>query len=179
MRLAMLIAAACLGAATVAHADGKDEKTLLVPPIAPLEATGAEAAPLPVSLPPGHEPETYRFGATYSVMDAASALACEAACDDALSCQAWSFVDTYGASAARCELKRGQGRKEENRLATSGIATKLKNAALGEPPEAVMTPALAPGQLQGGLAEADEAASDIVETADAAALTPAPAPSSP
>lgn len=152
MRLAMLIAVACLGLAAGASADGKEEKTVSAPPISPLEATGQEAAPLPVSAAPGHEPSTYRFGATYIVIDGGDALACETACDDEFSCQAWSFVDSYGASPARCELKRGQGRKEENRLATSGVATKLKTAALGETMTPAMTPApSAPaGQLEGG-----------------------------
>ncbi len=174
MRFAILIAAACLGLAASAHADGKDGKTMSVPPIAPLEATGTEAMYEPAALPVGHERDVYRFGATYSVVESASALSCQAACDDEMSCKAWSFVDTYGASPARCELKRGQGKKEENRLATSGIATKLKNAALGEMPEPAAAPMTEPGQLQGGLA-ASEA---VMETVDAG-VTPVPAPSSP
>lgn len=160
MRLALMIAAACLGLAATAHADGKEGKTMSAPPIAPLEATGNEAVLEPASLPAGHERNTYRFGATYSVTDAVSALACEAACDDEMSCKAWSFVDMYGASPARCELKRGQGKKEENLLATSGIATKLKEAALGETVAPAVAPVAEPGQLQGG-------------------VTPAPAPSLP
>lgn len=150
MRLATLIAAACLGLAASAHADGKDGKTLSVPPIAPLEATGAmqEAA---YTAPPSHEPNTYRFGATYSVVDTSSALACEAACDGDASCRAWSYVDSYGASPARCELKAGQGRKEENPLATSGVATKLKTATLGDMPVPPPAPATDPGQLSGGI----------------------------
>lgn len=158
MRLMMLIAAACLGLAASAHADGKDGKTLSVPPVAPLEATGTGTLYEPVSLPRGHEPNVYLFGATYEVMSSASPLACEAACNDNLSCQAWSFVDAYGASPARCELKRGQGRKEENPLATSGIASVLKNATLGETAAPAPRPVADPGQLQGG-------------------ATPAPAPS--
>ncbi|ABI77723.1 conserved domain protein [Hyphomonas neptunium ATCC 15444] len=154
MRLAMLIAAACLGLAASAHADGKDGKTLSVAPIAPLEATGTEAVYEPAALPPGHEPNVYRFGATYAVVSSVSSLACEAACDDDLSCKAWSFVDTYGASPARCELKRGQGRKEENPLATSGIALALKKAALGETPVPAAQPVPEPGQLQGGVTPA-------------------------
>lgn len=165
MRLALMIAAACIGLAASAHADGKEGKTMSVPPIAPLEATGNKAALEPAALPAGHERNTYRFGATYSVTDATSALACEAACDDEMSCKAWSFVDAYGASPARCELKRGQGKKEENLLATSGVATKLKEAALGEQVAPAAAPVAEPGQLQGGLAEAD--------------VTPAPAPSLP
>lgn len=160
MRLAMLIAAACLGLAASAHADGKEGKTLSVRPIAPLEATGTvtEAAYTPA--PASHEPNIYRFGATYSVVDTASALACETACDEDVSCKAWSYVDTYGASPARCELKRGQGRKEENPLATSGVANRLKTAILGDMPEPAPAPQIDPGQLSGG-------------------LTPAPAPSLP
>ena len=150
MRLATLIAAACLGLAASAHADGKDGKTLSVPPIAPLEATGMvnDAA---FTAPPSHEPNIYRFGATYSVVDTSSALACEAACDGDASCRAWSYVDTYGASPARCELKQGQGRREENPLATSGVATKLKTATLGETQAPAPVPAADPGQLSGGV----------------------------
>lgn len=151
MRLATLIAAACLGLAASAHADGKDGKTLSVPPIAPLEATGMvnEAAYTPA--PASHEPNTYRFGATYSVVDTNSALACETACDEDASCKAWSHVDSYGASPARCELKRGQGRREENPLATSGVATKLKTATLGETQVPAPVPVADPDQLSGGL----------------------------
>ena len=150
MRLATLIAAACIGLAASAHADGKDGKTLSVPPIAPLEATGMvnEAAYI---APPSHEPNIYRFGATYSVTDTSSALACEAACDGDASCRAWSYVDTYGASPARCELKAGQGRKEENPLATSGVASKLKTATLGETQAPAPAPVADPGQLSGGV----------------------------
>jgi len=150
MRLAMLIAAACLGLAASAHADGKDGKTFSVPPIAPLEATGAmhDAA---YTAPPSHEPNTYRFGATYSVVDTATALICETACDGDASCKAWSFVDAYGASPARCELKAGQGRKEENPLATSGVATKLKTATLGETQAPAAVTVADPGQLSGGV----------------------------
>lgn len=167
MRLAMLIAAACLGLAASAHADGKDGKTLSVPPVAPLEATGTEAMYEPAALPPGHERDVYRFGATYAVVESTSSLSCETACDGDVSCQAWSFVETYGASPARCELKRGQGRKEENRLATSGVATKLKTSMMGEAPAPAYRPVTEPGQLQGGLAGGETGA------------TPAPAPSSP
>lgn len=150
MRLATLIAAACLGLAASAHADGKDGKTLSVPPIAPLEATGMvnEAA---YTAPPSHEPNIYRFGATYSVTDTPSALACEMACDGDASCKAWSYVNSYGASPVRCELKAGQGRREENPLATSGVATKLKTATLGETQAPAPTPEADPGQLSGGV----------------------------
>lgn len=165
MRLAILIAAICAGLAAGAYADGKEERKLSAPGLTPLEATGAEAAPIPqtVITPASHEPAIFRFGATYSVMPGSTALACEAACDEALSCQAWTFVEPYGAAPARCELKRGQGRKEENPLATSGVATKLKTAFTGEPDASLpVEPAKAilPGQLQGG-------------------PKPAPAPSSP
>ena len=177
MRFAILIAAACLGLAASALADGKEGKTMSVPPISQLEATGTEAMYEPAALPVGHERDVYRFGATYNVVESASARACEAACDDEMSCKAWSFVDTYGASPARCELKRGQGKKEENPLATSGIANSLKNAALGEMPQPVAAPVSEPGQLDGGLTKT-EASEAVVETADAG-VTPAPAPSSP
>lgn len=177
MRFAMLIAAVCLGLAASAHADGKEGKTMSVPPVSPLEATGTEAMYEPTALPVGHERDVYRFGATYDVVETSSALACEAACDDEMSCKAWSFVETYGASPARCELKRGQGKKEENRLATSGIANSLKTAVLGEEPQPEAAPVSEPGQLDGGLAQA-ETPEAVAETAEAG-VTPAPAPSSP
>lgn len=159
MRLALMIAAACVGIASIAYADGKDGQTLSVPPVAPLEATGTQALYEPATLPPGHEPNAYRFGATYAVIDSDAPLACETACNDDLSCKAWSFVETYGGSPARCELKRGQGRKEENPLATSGVASALKKVVLGDAPAPAAPAAAEPGQLQGG-------------------VTPAPAPSS-
>lgn len=152
MRLAMLIAAACLGlTAALAHADGKEGKTYN-PQVKPLEATGIDASYGP--LPASHETGYYRFGATFTALETATPLACEAACNGNDICQAWSFVHTYGAAPARCELKRAAGRKEENPLAISGIAESLKRDMIGE---AIVRPAdepAAPGQLKGGLSQA-------------------------
>lgn len=160
MRLAMLIAAACLGlTATLAHADGKEGKTYN-PQVKPLEATGIDASYGPA--PASHETGYYRFGATFTSLDSDTPLACEAACNDNDICQAWSFVHTYGAAPARCELKRAAGRKEENPLAISGIAESVKSAMIGE---TVVQPAdepAAPGQLKGGLSQGeDEPAPDF------------------
>lgn len=122
MRLVALFAAAALiglGAA----ADGKSGKTLKPAPVAPLEAT--EASLVPAAVPPGHEAGIYRHGATYSVLTGDTALSCEAACRDDGVCQSWSFVDAYGSSGARCELKRGGGKPEQNLLATSGVSPRV------------------------------------------------------
>lgn len=154
MRLAMLIAAACLGlTAALAHADGKEGKTYN-PQVRPLEATGIDASYSPV--PASHETGYYRFGATFTSVESDTPIACEAACNDNNVCQAWSFVHTYGAAPARCELKRAAGRKEENPLAISGIAESLKRDMIGD---AVVRPTdepVPPGQLKGGLSQVEE-----------------------
>lgn len=128
MRLAALIAAtAILGLA--AHADGVARKAVKTPGVSPLEATEASYGPSVV--PPGHEAGRYRHGATYAVVDAGSALACQAACGDDGMCQAWSYVAGYGSADARCELKQGGGKSEENLLATSGISPRLDTVIWG------------------------------------------------
>ncbi|HRJ02141.1 MAG TPA: PAN domain-containing protein [Hyphomonas sp.] len=122
MRLAALIAAtAILGLA--AHADGVSKRAVKSPSVSPLEATDASYGPS--KAPPGHEVGRYRHGATYSVIDADSALACQAACGDDGVCQAWSYVAGYGSAAARCELKQGGGKAEENLLAISGVSPRV------------------------------------------------------
>lgn len=40
-------------------------------------------------------------------------------------CQAWSYVAGYGLAAARCELKQGGGKSEENLLAISGVSPRV------------------------------------------------------
>ncbi len=163
MRLAMLIAAACLGlTATLAHADGKEGKTYN-PQVKPLEATGIDASYGPA--PASHETGYYRFGATFTSLESDTPLACEAACNGNDVCQAWSFVHSYGAAPARCELKRAAGRKEENPLAISGIAESLKSAMLGETAPMPADEPTAPGQLKGGLTGTEDN-----QTADMAAL---------
>lgn len=180
MRLATLIAAACLGLAASAAADGKEGKTYDVPPVTPLEATGLTA--IPVSAPPNHELGVYRFGATFAYLPGSTPLACEAVCVQDNQCQAWSFVDVYGAAPARCELKGGQGRKEENPLAISGVSPHITKSIYGEAPapQPVSLPT-GPDGLKGGVASVEEAAPEL-ETArmDAALnLRTAPAPSLP
>lgn len=134
MRLAALIAAtAILGLA--AHADGVAKRAVKSPTVSPLEATDASYGP--GKTPPGHEVGRYRHGATYSVVDAGSALACQAACGDDGVCQAWSYVAGYGSAEARCELKQGGGKSEENLLAISGVSPRVDAVIWGAsaPPE--------------------------------------------
>ena len=162
MRFVTLVAAACLGLAALAHADGKEGRTLIVPSISPLEETDAPLMS-PASYHPDHEHGVYRFGSTYSVRAGTTAAACEASCADAVSCQSWSFVSSYGASLARCELKRGGGRAEENPLAISGVSPALRETMWGNSsPMMPAEPALLPGQLIGGAANME--AADPIET---------------
>lgn len=168
MRLVLLIAAACLALAALAHADGRDGRTLNVPSLKPLDVTETQwPGDAPGYRTPGHEYGVYRFGSTYSVKDGSTPAACETACHDAASCRAWSFVEGYGASPARCELKRGGGRPEENRLAVSGYSPALRAAMWGAAAPVAYEPAPLPGQLIGG-ASSDQA--DAGSDADYAAL---------
>lgn len=124
MRIAVLLAAAaCLGLG--ASADGIARKAVTSPDFERLTATEGPAVP-------GHETHIYRHGSTYKVDAGSSALACEAACGGEPVCQSWSFVAAYGNSGARCELKRGGGKSEENRLATSGVSPRINAAFWGE-----------------------------------------------
>lgn len=117
MRLAVLFAATlCMG--LVASADGVSRKAVSTPDLDRLTATSAPANP-------AHERYRYRHGATYSVGPGSTADACEITCGDDAVCQAWSFVEAYGSAKARCELKRGGGKSEENLLATSGISPRV------------------------------------------------------
>ena len=127
MRLAILLAAAaCLGFA--ASADGVSRKAVSSPGMDPLSATEASLAPAA----PGHEVYRYRHGSTYKVDAGFTPLACEAACGEDAVCQSWSFVEAYGSSGARCELKQGAGKSEENLLATSGVSPRVDAAYWGE-----------------------------------------------
>ena len=127
MRLAILLAAtACLGFA--ASADGVSRKAVSSPGMDPLTATEASRGPAT----PGHEVYRYRHGSTYKVDAGSTALACEAACGEEAVCQSWSFVEAYGSSGARCELKQGAGKSEENLLATSGVSPRVDATYWGE-----------------------------------------------
>ncbi len=127
MRFAMLfVAAACLGLA--AGADGVARKAVSSPQIDRLTATEASRGPAS----PGHEVYRYRHGSTYKVDTGSTALACQAACGDDAVCQSWSFVEAYGSAGARCELKRGAGKSEENLLATSGVSPRVDASYWGE-----------------------------------------------
>lgn len=135
MRIAILLAAtACLGFA--ASADGVSRKAVTSPGMDRLTATEASRGPAT----PGHEVYRYRHGSTYKVDAGSTPLACEAACGEDTVCQSWSFVEAYGNSDARCELKRGGGKSEENLLATSGVSPRVDASYWGEvaapvPPE--------------------------------------------
>lgn len=129
MRLAILLAAtALLGLA--AGADGVSGKAVSSPGIDPLTATGTSAYSGPQT--PGHEIHRYRHGSTYKVDVGTTADACEAACGEDGVCQSWSFVEAYGSAAARCELKRGSGKSEENLLATSGVSPRVDASYWGD-----------------------------------------------
>ncbi len=129
MRFALLFfAVACLG--LVAGADGVSRKAVSSPGLDRLTVTGSSAWSEPVS--PGHEVYRYRHGATYRIDAGSTAYACEAACGDDAVCQAWSFVQEYGSAGARCELKRGGGKSEENLLATSGVSPRVTASYWGE-----------------------------------------------
>ncbi len=127
MRLAILFAAtALLGLA--AGADGVSRKAVSSPEMDRLTATEVSRGPAPR----GHEVDRYRHGSTYQVDAGSTALACQVACGDDEVCQSWSFVEAYGSAAARCELKRGAGKSEENLLATSGVSPRVDVSYWGE-----------------------------------------------
>lgn len=129
MRLAMLFAAAaCIG--LVAAADGVARKAVSSPEMDRLTATETSLPGGPAT--PGFETYTYRHGATYKVDAGTTALSCQAACGEDAVCQAWSFVEAYGSAGARCELKRGGGKPEENLLATSGVSPRVDASYWGE-----------------------------------------------
>ena len=117
MRFTLLFSAFAVLAMS-AGADGKPRSLPLREQAAPLIASGEMPAQAP---PAGHETWRYRRGATYQILRLDNVFACEAACATEAICLAWSFVETDGSAEPRCELKRGAGRQEENRLATSGV----------------------------------------------------------
>jgi hypothetical protein len=138
MRLAMLFAAtACIG--LVAGADGVARKAVSSPEIDRLTATETSMTGGPAT--PGFEADIYRHGATYRVDTGTTALDCQVACGEDGLCQAWSFVEAYGSAGARCELKQGGGKPEENLLATSGISPRLDAGFWGETTVEVEAPA--------------------------------------
>jgi len=137
MRIAiLLIATACLGLA--AGADGVSRKAVSSPGMDPLSATGTSA--WNGSDTPGHEKFRYRHGSTYKVDAGSTADACEAACGEDGICQSWSFVEAYGSAPARCELKQGAGKSEENLLATSGVSPRVDASYWGEANVAAAAP---------------------------------------
>lgn len=72
---------------------------------------------------PIYEPDTYRFGGTYSVVGSGSASQCASTCGQDNNCLAWSFVDLPGTSSKfACELKSTTGRAEINPTSISGIS---------------------------------------------------------
>ena len=79
---------------------------------------------------PVFEPNTYRYGGTYTVVKSQSAAQCSATCGKDSRCKAWSFVDLPGASATQnaCELKSAIGKTEPNPTSVSGISPRLEKA---------------------------------------------------
>ena len=76
---------------------------------------------------PVYEPNTYRFGGTYSVLESRSASQCSATCGRDGRCLAWSFVDLPGASGQNsCELKSTLGKSETNPTSVSGISPRIE-----------------------------------------------------
>jgi hypothetical protein len=128
MRIAVLVAAAVV-VGLVAQADGVSRRAVTSPDLDRLTASDSAASSGPAV--PGHEQYRYRHGATYAVETGSTALACETACGADAVCQAWSFVEAYGESPARCELKQGGGKSEENLLATSGVSPRVDAAYWG------------------------------------------------
>lgn len=130
MRFTLLFSAVAVLAMS-AGADGKPRSLPLREQIAPLIASGEMPAQ---AAPGGHETWRYRRGATYQILRLDDPFACEAACAAEAVCLAWSFVETDGSAEPRCELKRGAGRQEENRLATSGVQPERRPPTLSTPP---------------------------------------------
>ena len=138
MRLAMLFAAAaCVG--LVAGADGVSRKAVSSPGMDRLTASETSMSSGPAT--PGFEVDIYRHGATYRVDTGTTALDCRAACGDDEICQAWSFVEAYGSAGARCELKQGNGKPEENLIAISGVSPRVDASYWGEATVEVEAPA--------------------------------------
>jgi len=135
MRFTFVFSALALLALS-AGADGKTGSKPSRPDVTPLEAWAQIPGQDAIS---GHETWLYRHGATFRLLPLTDAFACEAACAGEPVCVAWSFVAADGPSAARCELKRGAGRQEENRLATSGVRPRSKLPV----PSAFLLPQLA------------------------------------
>lgn len=76
---------------------------------------------------PVYEPNTYRFGGTYSVTSSLSPSQCSSTCGRDSRCLAWSFVNTPGAANKNaCELKSTVGKSESNPTATSGISERIE-----------------------------------------------------
>lgn len=134
---------------------------------------------------PGHEHQTYRFGATYNVITASDASACQSTCDGDARCRAWSYVRPVANASAYCELKRGVGSPERNPSSISGVSPRLMRAFQRDLPE---TDPDAPSLKGGKVAEAPAAPSNAglvvktsvpiisYQTASAPAPEPIPAP---
>ena len=144
MRVTLLFSAVAFLALS-ASADGKAGPLPARPDITPLEAWAEIPGQAEAS---GHETWRYRRGATYQIFRLDDPSACEAACAAEAICLAWSFVETDGSAEPRCELKRGAGRQEENRLATSGVQPERR------PPTLSALPAPAPADPLAELASA-------------------------
>lgn len=137
MRLVVLLAATALFG-LAAGADGVSRKAVSSPDIDRLTATDASAWSGPDK--PGHEKHRYRHGSTYKVNAGSTADACQAVCGEDGICQSWSFVEAYGSAPARCELKQGAGKSEENLLATSGVSPRVDASYWGNAVVAMPAP---------------------------------------
>ena len=166
MRFTLLFSAFAVLAMS-AGADGKPRSQPLREQTAPLIASGEMPAQ---AAPSGHETWRYRRGATYQILRLDNPFACEAACATEAICLAWSFVETDGSAEPRCELKRGAGRQEENRLATSGVQPERRPPTLSAPPAPVPEDPLAElaSAARSGDAEACFRLAKIYEAGDGA-----------
>ena len=167
MRFTLLLSAVALLAMS-AGADGKARSLPLREQTAPLIASGEIPVQAEAS---GHETWRYRRGATYQILRLDDPFACEVACAAEAICLAWSFVETDGSAEPRCELKRGAGRQEENRLATSGVQPERRQPTLSAPPAPAPADPLAElaSAARSGDAEAGFRLARIYETGDGAA----------
>ena len=77
---------------------------------------------------PVYEPNTYRFGGTYSVAPSSTPSQCASTCGSDTRCVSWSFIDKPGAHTQNaCELKSNAGKSEENPSAVSGISPRIES----------------------------------------------------
>ena len=69
----------------------------------------------------GYQPDTYRFGGTYAVLNSETFSDCQSKCNADNDCSAWSFTSATQTSLARCELKFSLGNGEFRPGTVSGF----------------------------------------------------------